>query len=79
MKINFNIHVFRTNEEFSAFLNVDESKLPEEYDDEDIIKLAVDLGILGVHDSEEVAYIEEISQEEYWQATQGLTSWQRTI
>lgn len=79
MKKNFNIHVFRTNEEFSVFLDVADPDLPKEYDDEDVISLAVELGKLSEEDSEIVAYIEEISAEEYRQETRGLMSWQRTI
>lgn len=43
------------------------------------LNLAVDLGKLDAEDSEAVAYIEEISEVEYWHATQSLKSYQNTI
>ena len=79
MKKHFNIHVFRTNEEFSVFLKVDESNLSKDFDDDEIINLAIDSEKLDKEDAELVAYIEEISEIEYWQATQFLTSWQKTV
>lgn len=79
MKKHFNIHVYRTNEEFSVFFKVDESKISEDYDDDEIINLAVDMGKLDEEDSEVVDSIEEISEEDYLEATQSLRSWQKTM
>jgi hypothetical protein len=79
MKKHFNIHVYRTNEDFSVFFKVDESKISEDYDDDEIINLAVELSKLSEDDSEVVDSIEEISEEEYLEATQSLKSWQFTI
>ncbi len=75
MKKHFNIHVYRDNEEFSVFFKVDESKISEDYDDDEIINLAVDLGKLSEDDSEVVDSIEEISEEEYSEGIQSLKAW----
>lgn len=74
MKKYFNIHVYGINEEFSVLFKVDESKVSEDYDDDDIINLAVDLGKLDEEDTEVVDSIEEISEEEYREITQNLMS-----
>ena len=59
----------RANEGFSVFFKVDESKISEDYDDDEVINLAVDLGKLSEDDSEVVDSIEEISEEEYMDST----------
>ncbi len=79
MKRHFNIHVYRTNEEFSILFKVDESKIFEDYDDEDIINLAIDSGKLNEEDSDFVDSIEEISQEEYLGSTKSFILWQKTV
>jgi hypothetical protein len=74
MKKYFNIHVYGINEEYSVLFKVDESKVSEDYDDDDIINLAVDLGKLDEEDAEVVDSIEEISENEYREATESLMS-----
>lgn len=74
MKKYFNIHVYGINEEFSVLFKVDESKVSEDYDDEDIINLAVDLGKLDEEYTEVVDSIEEISEEEFREVSQSLMS-----
>jgi hypothetical protein len=70
MKKYFNIHVYGIKEEFSVFFKVDESRVSDDYDDVDIINLAVDLGKLDEDDSEVVDSVEEISEEEYLEGVQ---------
>lgn len=79
MKKYFNIHVYGINEEYSVLFKVDESKVSEDYDDDDIINLAVDLGKLDEEDAEVVDSIEEISENEYREATESLMSWYKTL
>jgi hypothetical protein len=72
MKKHFNIHVCQPDEEFSVFFKVDESKISAEYDDHEIIKLAVASGKLDDDDAILVDSIEEISEEEYTEGVQGV-------
>jgi hypothetical protein len=72
MKKHFNIHVYQSDEEFSVFFKVDESKISEDYDDDEIINLAVDSGNLDEDDAILVDSIEEISAEEYSEGVQYL-------
>jgi hypothetical protein len=72
MKKHFNIHVYQQDEEFSVFLKVDESKISEDYDDDEIINFAVDSGKLDEDDAILVDSIEEISAEEYSEGVQSL-------
>jgi hypothetical protein len=72
MKKHFNIHVYQLDEEFSIFFKVDATKISEDYNDEEIIKLAVESGELDDDDAILVDSIEEITQEEYSEAVQGL-------
>ena len=74
MKKHFNIHIYRSNKEFSVFFKVDESKISEDYDDDEIINLAIDLGKLDEEDSEVIDSSEEISEEEYLEGTESLMS-----
>jgi hypothetical protein len=60
MKRHFNIHVYKTYDEFSILFKLDESKIIEDYDDEDVINLAIDLGELNEEDfsyGRETAYL----------------------
>jgi hypothetical protein len=79
MKRHFNIHVYKTYDEFSILFKLDESKIIEDYDDEDVINLAIDLGELNEEDLDFVDSIEEISAEEYLKSTQGFSIWQMTV
>jgi hypothetical protein len=72
MKKHFNIHVYQSDEEFSVFFKVDESKVSEDYEDDEIINLAVGSGKLDEEDAILVDSIEEISEEEYTEGVQGL-------
>ena len=68
MKKYFNIHVFGIGDESSVLIETDESEITENYNDDDIINLAIDLGKLTEEDADVVGYVEETSEEEYLQA-----------
>jgi hypothetical protein len=74
VKKYFNIHVYGANEEFTVLLKVDESKVSDDYEYEDIISLAVELEKLEEEYADIVDSIEEISEEEYRKTNQSLIS-----
>lgn len=80
MKKYFRIHTYHTDQECTVLLKIDESQVPENYEDDDIISLAIELEKLDEEYAEVVDSIEEISKDEYLEESQSLTfRWENKI